>query len=56
MFKNPKSLALLNSSPFDEFQLFRGLRQGDSISHFLFIIAMEGVHVSRMDARRRVCF
>ncbi|GKE32597.1 putative RNA-directed DNA polymerase, eukaryota, reverse transcriptase zinc-binding domain protein, partial [Tanacetum coccineum] len=44
------SSILINGSPTCEFPIRRGLRQGDPLSPFLFIIAMEGIHIAIEDA------
>ena len=36
---------LVNGIPMEEFNLARGLRQGDHLSTFLFLLAAEGFHV-----------
>ncbi|GJT89350.1 RNA-directed DNA polymerase, eukaryota, reverse transcriptase zinc-binding domain protein [Tanacetum coccineum] len=40
---------LVNGSPTSEFSLKRGLRQGDPLSLFLFIIVMEGLNIMLKD-------
>nr|GEV79537.1 RNA-directed DNA polymerase, eukaryota, reverse transcriptase zinc-binding domain protein [Tanacetum cinerariifolium] len=41
-----KASILVNDSPTDEFLFHRGLRQGDPLSRFLFILVMKSLHVS----------
>ncbi|GAU10186.1 hypothetical protein TSUD_420150, partial [Trifolium subterraneum] len=47
---------LVNGSPTDEFPLKRGLRQGDPLSPFLFLLAAEGLNVLMEAAVERNLF
>lgn len=44
---------LINGSPTKEFHMSRGLRQGDSLSPFLFLIVAEGLHLLVEEAKRK---
>ncbi|GJT60190.1 RNA-directed DNA polymerase, eukaryota [Tanacetum coccineum] len=44
--KSSRGSILVNGSPTSEFQFYKGLKQGDSPSPFLFIFVMESLHPS----------
>nr|GEZ29615.1 RNA-directed DNA polymerase, eukaryota [Tanacetum cinerariifolium] len=54
--KSAYGLVLVNGSPTREFKIEKGLHQGEALSPFLFIIAVEALHVSLQEAKSRNLF
>ncbi|GKE20212.1 putative RNA-directed DNA polymerase, eukaryota, reverse transcriptase zinc-binding domain protein [Tanacetum coccineum] len=48
--QSSRAFILINGSPTSEFSIKCGLRQGDPLSHFLFILAIEGLHGAMSNA------
>nr|GEW15478.1 RNA-directed DNA polymerase, eukaryota, reverse transcriptase zinc-binding domain protein [Tanacetum cinerariifolium] len=44
--RSSRGSIVINGSPMEGFQFFKGLKQGDSLSPFLFILVMESLHLS----------
>nr|GEX69118.1 RNA-directed DNA polymerase, eukaryota [Tanacetum cinerariifolium] len=43
--RSSRGSILVNGSPTEEFQFYKGLKQGDPVSPFLFILIMESLHL-----------
>ncbi|GJT83625.1 putative RNA-directed DNA polymerase, eukaryota, reverse transcriptase zinc-binding domain protein [Tanacetum coccineum] len=47
---------LVNGSPTKEFKFKKGLRQGESLSPFLFILTIEALHITLQEAKQKYIF
>ena len=47
---------LVNGSPTNEFQMGKGVRQGDPLAPFLFVLAVEGLNVAMKEAQNKGIF
>nr|GFC60860.1 RNA-directed DNA polymerase, eukaryota [Tanacetum cinerariifolium] len=46
LMRSSRGSIIINGSPMEEFQFFKGLKQGDLLSLFLFILIMKSLHLS----------
>lgn len=51
-----RASVIINGSPTNEFSITKGVRQGDPLSPFLFIIAIEGLNVAMKTAVEKGVF
>ena len=54
--KSSRASVIVNGSPSKEFNVSKGVRQGDPLSPFLFVIAMEGLNVAMKAAKDKGLF
>nr|GEX71438.1 RNA-directed DNA polymerase, eukaryota [Tanacetum cinerariifolium] len=44
--RSSRGSVIVNGSPMEEFQFYKGFKQGDPLSSFLFILVMKSLHIS----------